>query len=203
MKKIILGLLIAIGFFCNVAYAASDDECGIILCVPAGFASGCELPHRAMMKRIHALKSPVPPLSECLSDSEKLSSIDTIVSDGYATLFRETKKCLRYTYWGDHGSSCIEAITIPKHYIIGTNRGVNSVLFIDVKVEGERQGNPFFIGRNANNVEQLPYVTYSQYLSYYGDSANSSSLSESKKAKIKKYVELIESSRVPDLWINE
>ena len=39
------------------AIAASDDECGIWICAPLGFApEDCAGPHRAMIRRLHKLQ---------------------------------------------------------------------------------------------------------------------------------------------------
>lgn len=65
-KKLVISLAIMIAITPAISSAASDDECGIWLCAPIGFAPGdCAGPHRAMIRRIHKLQSPLPSLSSC------------------------------------------------------------------------------------------------------------------------------------------
>ncbi len=48
------------------AYAASQAECAIWLCLPAGFSvSECGAAHAAFLERLRKGKPPLPPLSSC------------------------------------------------------------------------------------------------------------------------------------------
>ena len=78
-----------------ISSAASDDECGIWLCAPIGFAPGdCAGPHRAMIRRIHKLQSPLPSLSSCGSNV----TTDTVVAhDGRAAYIPSHEICLEYS----------------------------------------------------------------------------------------------------------
>lgn len=51
------------------AAAASNDECGIWLCLPGGFGSGCSGPKREFIKRITHRPKPKPPLPPYMSCS--------------------------------------------------------------------------------------------------------------------------------------
>lgn len=51
------------------AYAASQDECAIWLCLPGGFPAGCAAAYSAFKKRIKKLKPPLPPFSGCVVSS--------------------------------------------------------------------------------------------------------------------------------------
>ena len=75
------------------AIAASDDECGIWLCAPLGFAPGdCAGPHRAMIRRLHKLQSPLPSLSSCGSNVKS----DVIAHDGRAAYIPSHDVCIEY-----------------------------------------------------------------------------------------------------------
>ncbi len=70
MKKtacvFLMGLLLAItGASEKSAYAASQDECAIWLCLPGGFPQGCSAAHSAMVKRIKSRKPPLPAFGAC------------------------------------------------------------------------------------------------------------------------------------------
>lgn len=70
MKKTayVLLALILIAMMLDVekpAYAASQDECAIWLCLPGGFPQGCSAAHNAMIKRIKKRKPPLPSFGSC------------------------------------------------------------------------------------------------------------------------------------------
>lgn len=70
MRKILKSTLVAfiLGYL-HIAsipvYAASQDECAIWLCLPAGFPGGCESAHSAMRHRLKHHKSPLPSFASC------------------------------------------------------------------------------------------------------------------------------------------
>jgi len=94
-KKLVISLAIMIAITPAISSAASDDECGIWLCAPIGFAPGdCAGPHRAMIRRIHKLQSPLPSLSSCGSNV----TTDTVVAhDGRAAYIPSHEICLEYS----------------------------------------------------------------------------------------------------------
>lgn len=58
--------LLMIGVMNRPAYAASEAECAIWLCLPAGFSvSECGAAHSAFLHRLRKGKPPLPPLSSC------------------------------------------------------------------------------------------------------------------------------------------
>lgn len=91
----VISLAIMIAITPAISSAASDDECGIWLCAPIGFAPGdCAGPHRAMIRRIHKLQSPLPSLSSCGSNV----NTDTVVAhDGRAAYIPSHEICLEYS----------------------------------------------------------------------------------------------------------
>lgn len=94
-EKMVISLAIMIAITPAISSAASDDECGIWLCAPIGFAPGdCAGPHRAMIRRIHKLQSPLPSLSSCGSNV----NTDTVVAhDGRAAYIPSHEICLEYS----------------------------------------------------------------------------------------------------------
>lgn len=94
-KKLVISLAIMIAITPAISSAASDDECGIWLCAPIGFAPGdCAGPHRAMIRRIHKLQSPLPSLSSCGNNV----NTDTVVAhDGRAAYIPSHEICLEYS----------------------------------------------------------------------------------------------------------
>ncbi len=53
--------------------AASQAECAIWICLPGGFPTGCGAAHAAFIKRIRALKPPLPDFNACAVDSGNIS----------------------------------------------------------------------------------------------------------------------------------
>ncbi|WP_282611043.1 hypothetical protein [Pelagibius sp. Alg239-R121] len=69
------------------AYAASQDECAIWLCLPGGFPSGCGAAYSAFIERITHKpkpKPPLPPFNSCAVDSGNI---------GFDWGFEEKKRC--------------------------------------------------------------------------------------------------------------
>lgn len=85
--------------FSESAKAASDNECAIWLCLPAGFGEGCGAAHSEFKKRLRKGKSPLPSWGSCSTggDSEP---------------YRYTRKYKTYTNYGkgkiqeNRGSNC-------------------------------------------------------------------------------------------------
>ena len=57
-------------------YAASQTDCGIWLCLPTGFPSGCGAEKAAFLHRMEHFKSPLPSFASCSvgSDSSEFTS---------------------------------------------------------------------------------------------------------------------------------
>ena len=81
------------------AYAASDEDCSIWLCLPMGFPSGCGDAKNAFKDRIKKFKSPLPDFVGCLLPGSPESGITA--DEGVAAKmpngsYIEGKKCERY-----------------------------------------------------------------------------------------------------------
>ncbi|MEM8183582.1 hypothetical protein Q4R69_17790 [Morganella morganii subsp. sibonii] len=123
MKKIIavacagiFGLLS--GLPDNQAYAASQDECAIWLCLPAGFGTGCGAAHSAFKNRLKKGKSPLPSWNSCSvgESAEPYSyrkTYRTYTNYGNGKI-KENRgsNCPAngYIYWNDYKYDGVEAI---------------------------------------------------------------------------------------------
>ena len=112
-------LLTAIGLtsfyavtYSNTALSASQNECAIWLCLPAGFPSGCAAAHSAMVKRVRKLKPPLPRFSGCSEDGN--FSATTAVS----AYIPEHEQCVKrgLTPNGD-GIGCVEWETVGESWV--------------------------------------------------------------------------------------
>lgn len=86
------------------AQAASEEECAIWLCAPAGFpgAAGCAMALAAMIDRLKDFDPPLPPFGECSSNG---SDGGNDFNYGVAAYVPAHRTCSRYSYRGD-GSYC-------------------------------------------------------------------------------------------------
>lgn len=102
--------------------AASDDECGIWLCLPTGFGTGCGGAKSAFKKRIKAFKSPLPNFSSCLVGSSPLSNSDDFTSvNGFAAYVPEHRVCSKYqsSSMQHYDKECVAYKTVPEKYVKG------------------------------------------------------------------------------------
>lgn len=77
------------------AQAASEEECSIWICAPAGFpgAAGCAAALAAMIDRIKDLDPPLPPFSSCSQDN---SDQGNSYQHGRAAFIPAHRECVRY-----------------------------------------------------------------------------------------------------------
>lgn len=103
--------------------AASDDECGIWLCLPTGFIQGCGGAFSAFKDRIRHFKSPLPGFNECLANGASAGEDTFSARSGYAAQISSYKVCSatrRERSAGEWGDVCIAWKTIPAKIIKGT-----------------------------------------------------------------------------------
>lgn len=115
----------------TVAEAASQNECAIWLCLPAGFPGGaCAAPHHAMIRRVERFQPPLPPFTSCAVSAPVAASGSRsgVMSfrDGIAAEIPTHRECTSTRRFGQ-GSSCARWITVPHHYVRGRScqRGLN------------------------------------------------------------------------------
>lgn len=138
------------------AFAASQDECAIWICLPGGFPSGCGAAHSAMMDRIEDLKSPLPSFGSCAVQDGSGSQMS--YDYNYAALLRQHRECTRWSRVGgrDESRVCAEWETVPSRYVKGTrcrvdregNRTprhcVGTYRYVDVFIDGEKAGDTYY-----------------------------------------------------------
>lgn len=100
----------------NIAYAASAD-CGIWLCLPMGFPSGCGDAKKAFIKRIKKFKPPLPNFASCLYKGALPAGSAAYGSDmssrsGSAAWVPSKSVCVD---WGHNGHErvCVEYMQTP------------------------------------------------------------------------------------------
>ena len=113
----------------SVTYAASQDECSIWLCAPAGFpGSECSAAHSAFIHRIKHGKSPFPSFSSC-SESMSGNADDPLdVKTGYAAFIpaHKERQCIEWSEYRSAGytgysQQCLkyQEYTVPDKYVDG------------------------------------------------------------------------------------
>lgn len=133
-----LGILLPTLTLSPTAYAASDAECSIWLCLPTGFPSGCGDAKSAFKKRIKKFKPPLPSFTSCLlKDSPKTS--DMSAGEGVAAKmpdgsYIDGNPCIiirnrgEITHWSPKG--CID-----------------TWYFVDTYLDGEKYGDRYYYQR--------------------------------------------------------
>ena len=152
MKKSISALLmmVAFGVMSPTTQAASQNECAIWLCLPAGFPSGCGAAHSAMMKRIKKLKPPLPAFSACAVSGG--SNMTYKLSN--AAYVPQRTVCA--DEFPDPEAGCISTKVIPEHYVKdaycdhgeGSSSGPTgcsrNYRYIDIFIEGKLAGETYY-----------------------------------------------------------
>lgn len=91
------------------AYSASESECAIWLCLPAGFPSGCSSAKHAMYKRLKKRKSPLPSFSSCAVESPNGGN-SKFTYTYKRVLKMEVKKCVRWEKDDENEQYCAEHV---------------------------------------------------------------------------------------------
>ncbi|MFN3071307.1 hypothetical protein ACKWMY_24800 [Serratia sp. J2] len=140
----------------KVSMAASQDECAIWLCMPAGFpGSECNAPHNAMIKRIKKGKSPLPSFGSCAVDSPQSGNIGT--NEGYAAFYYDRVKCTREH--NDYG--CVAFKELPNKivnesrckkepYTDAYRSQCKSISFVQTIIDGKPWGEAVYYDSNGN-----------------------------------------------------
>lgn len=100
LKSVFLFTGMVFLFPVNQAVAASDDECAIWLCLPAGFGEGCGAAHKAFKNRLKKRKSPLPSWGSCAVGD------DTSEPYSYTTRFKTYTNYGRGKVSTSYGQSC-------------------------------------------------------------------------------------------------
>lgn len=140
MKKHLLTLAVCMSF--SFPSLASDADCGIWLCLPQGFPSGCGDAKSAFKDRLKKFKPPLPDFASCLlKDAPIQGSTMTSREQPAARMnngsFIDGRECVRYVNSGgqDH-----ELIWEPKGCI-------DTWYFAETFMDGQRYGEKFYYQR--------------------------------------------------------
>ncbi|MGO3768162.1 hypothetical protein ACT3T8_15875 [Halomonas sp. AOP1-B1-8] len=151
-KFFLVAALLGATALSNNAQAASDDECGIWMCLPTGFPEGCAASHAAMMKRVSEFKSPLPAFSSCSADN---SDDGYSFEYGMAAIIPPRQEC---TDWRDKGDGLvcsnyeqkpeqrIEGTACVEHHESGIKepRGcVRTERYAHILIDGEQYGQSY------------------------------------------------------------
>lgn len=140
----------------KVSMAASQDECAIWLCMPAGFpGSECNAPHKAMIKRIKKGQSPLPYFGSCAVESPQSGNVGT--KEGYAAYYYDRVKCTRE----NNDSGCIAFKKLPNKivndswckkepYTEAYRSQCKSIRFIQTVINGAPWGDAVYYDNNGN-----------------------------------------------------
>ena len=101
----------------QTAVAASQDECAIWLCLPAGFPSGCGPAKSAMKHRLKKFKPPLPNIAACMVADEHTNPKDFTFTLKTMRKMAATTRCVKRNRWSDR---CLEYRRIPQRYVPGT-----------------------------------------------------------------------------------
>lgn len=145
----ILFVLVAVFVSMQPAQAASEDDCAIWLCLPAGFPSGCGGAYSAFRDRIRHFRPPLPPIMSCVvgADSSGMTS-----DYGPAAIIGASRRCVETG--GYDSTVCIRYETVPETYVKGTGCRISDAgeeprgctrtgHYIDVFVEGRKAGDTY------------------------------------------------------------
>jgi len=139
MKKYYFLTFILLAAFNPIpSFAASQDECAIWLCLPAGFPSGCGSAESAFKKRIKHHKSPLPAFNSCAVESSskmnytmgKIVYIPPSTCGTFGGGYYGFGGCTSFAGGWVKDGSCPTIGCITKRYI-------------DIKVDGKEVGSTF------------------------------------------------------------
>lgn len=148
MKKLIFCIsFLAITFALpTTIYAASQDECAIWLCLPAGFPGGCGGAKSAFKKRIKKGKSPLPSFSSCAVSSPSLPQ-SKLSYDNYSVKhIGAHRRCVTYS---SNGEYCTRHEMIEESYQRGRcheeydSYCLGNRRAIDIYIDGSKTGSTY------------------------------------------------------------
>lgn len=132
---------------------ASDDDCGIWMCLPTGFPEGCVAAHAAMVKRVSELKAPLPPFGACSADG---TDNGYGFQHGVAAVIPARQECAAWSPSGT-GQKCSAYELKPKQRREGVSCRVNqksgfkeprgcthTERYVRILENGEQQGQTYY-----------------------------------------------------------
>ncbi|ANC00457.1 TPA: conjugal transfer protein [Vibrio parahaemolyticus] len=122
------------------AYAASDADCSIWLCLPTGFPSGCNDAKSAFKQRIKKLKSPLPDFAGCLLKDAPIRGSEMSMKEGIAALMPDG----RYI----HDTDCKHYWDAPNDKWVWRPQGcIGTRYYVDTLMDGQPYGERFYYQR--------------------------------------------------------
>ena len=116
-KRFMLGFLsLSMLSFSSPSYAASDAECAIWLCLPAGFPAGCSDAKNAFNKRIRKGKSPLPAFASCAVSDPQNSAFEGVqprVVESFGSYIPAHKICTKSV-----GHTCLTFKNVPERFLL-------------------------------------------------------------------------------------
>lgn len=146
--------------------AASEDECTIWLCLPAGFPSGCGAAKSAFKKRLRKLKSPLPNFASCVVSSghKEAGEASTMeATHGYAAYIPPRKVCTEWRSQHDD-RTCVRTEIVPSQIIKDTRcrwgnkdhdytvprHCATSIKYTDIYMDGQIYGETNYYDNSGN-----------------------------------------------------
>ncbi len=141
--------------------SASDADCAIWLCLPAGFpGSACGPARAAFRDRIRHLRPPLPDLASCMVSAPDGSGSERMgYNMGYASYIPPREECSEWsTSYGSYGASrtCVSWVEVPERYIpgavctaafygmVGSDGCTRNYRYITVNNDGSQIGDVFY-----------------------------------------------------------
>lgn len=171
LSALSLGVLLPTLTLSPTAYAASDADCSIWLCLPTGFPSGCGEAKSAFKKRIKKFKPPLPNFSSCLLKGSPQTSTMS-AKDGIAAYIPRTQICTKWRtkqVGGDRDRTyCTDYQTIPTQVIKDTPCTIrrkagevtyhnpkactHTIRYVDTFMDGGSYGDTYYFDDNGNDI---------------------------------------------------
>ena len=125
MKKLLLSAALSMtgaAVLPQTAFAVSQDECAIWLCLPSGFPSGCGAAKSAMKHRLKHGRSPLPNLASCMVADEHTNPKDFTYSFMPKRKMAGGLECVSWDHSGLFGAkTCTSYKKVPVHYERGSS----------------------------------------------------------------------------------
>jgi len=137
ITKKILSLAFALGVLSTAAQAATESECAIWLCLPAGFPSGCGEAKAAFRHRIKHLKPPLPDFASCSIGGDAHTST-MHAKDGYAALIGRRNP-----------PSIIKDAGCISHLPAGCTQ---TIRYVDAFVGGKKLGETYYFDETGTEI---------------------------------------------------
>lgn len=171
MKQTLLLAAMTAAFFMPVtsAFAVSEDECAIWLCLPTGFGEGCGGAKSAFKDRIKKFKPPLPDFASCVvsKDNEDSSQQGSTMTarDGYAAYIPPREECVKWRIRQDE-RVCVQTEMVPSQVKkntrcrkdrdnIATPRYcTKTIMYTETFMDGQQYGDTYYFDTAGNSYSE-------------------------------------------------